>query len=220
MAKAKCEQRDGSWWLPGTDIKVLEALAPLIVPLDEVKPRTRNPRITKDLEGLMEGIRRFGFRIPIVVNREDNTIEAGHKRYEAMVALGAEHIPVVWAQDDQITADGFTLSDNRTAEKTAKWDDDVLQAILRDLASEDALVGVGFDEKDIKPPKDDADNLGDIVDLDKLLEEVAFNDVVRDPVWIVVRAPAGKREKIETAMQRLVEDEEIKVERSYGEAKS
>jgi len=215
--KEKCEQRDGKWWLPGTDLEVLEQLAPLIVPIDSVKPREKNPRITKNLEMLMDGVRRFGVRWPIVVNKNDGTIEAGHKRYEALVSLGAKHIPVLWTDDDQNTADAFTISDNRLGEKVAKWDDGILNEMLAGLLEEDSLGGVGFEPDDVKLPVSSEDSLSGIVDLDALLEEVVFTDAVITPVWVVIRAPAAKQEKLETTIQRLAEDIEIEVERSYME---
>lgn len=220
MAKAEnyyVEKRDGKSWLPGTDLEILDQLAPLVVPIESVKPREKNPRITKNLELLMDGIRRFGVRWPVVVNRSTGEIEAGHKRYEALVSLGAQHIPVLYADDDAATADAFTISDNRLGEKVAKWDDKILNEMLAGLLEEDALGGIGFEAEDVKLPVSSEDSLSGIVDLDALLEEVVFTDAVSTPVWVVIRAPAAKQEKLETTIQRLAEDIEIEVERSYME---
>lgn len=215
MAKEKCDQRDGKFWLPGTDLQVLEQLAPLIVPIEQVRPRERNPRVTKNLELLMEGIRRFGVRAAIVVNRSDGTIEAGHKRYEALVTLGAKHIPVLWAEDDAVTADAFTISDNRLGEKVAKWDDRILNEMLAGLLEEDALDGVGFEPDDVKLPIGESDDLGRIVDLDALLEDVVFADAVAKPIWVVIRTTTANREMLETSIGRLAEDPSVKIEKSY-----
>jgi len=220
MAKDKAknwyvDERDGKFWLQGTDLEVLEQLAPLVVPIESVKPREKNPRITKNLEMLMDGIRRFGVRWPIVVNKNDGTIEAGHKRYEALVSLGAKHIPVLYADDDDTTADAFTISDNRTGEKVAKWDDKVLNEMLAGLLEEDALDGVGFEEGDVKLPIGDTDNLGDIVDLEAMLEEVVFSDAVAKPIWVVIRTTTANREMIETTIGRLEDDDTVKIEKSY-----
>lgn len=218
MAKTESwhvEKRDEKFWLPGTDLEILEQLAPMVVPIGSVKPREKNPRITKNLEMLMEGMRRFGVRWPIIVNKSDGTIEAGHKRYEALVSLGSGFIPVLYVDDDQLTADAFTISDNRTGEKVAKWDDKILNEMLAGLLEEDSLDGVGFVEDDVKLPIGDTDDLGDIVDLDALLDDVVFSDAVAKPIWVVIRTTTSNREMIETALGRIADDESVKIEKSY-----
>jgi ParB-like chromosome segregation protein Spo0J len=52
------------------------------VSIDAVKPAAYNPRkITKEQQQeLCKSIRKFGLIVPILVNRKDNVIIAGHQR--------------------------------------------------------------------------------------------------------------------------------------------
>jgi len=220
MAKTESniEKRDGKCWIQGTDIEILEGLSGLLVPVGSVKPREKNPRITKNLDMLISGIRRFGVRWPIVVSKNTGEIEAGHNRYEALVSLGSKFVPVLYADDDETTASAFTISDNRIGEKVAKWDERILNDMLVALMEEDALEGIGFSEDDIRLPTTTDDKFEGIVDLDELLEEVSFSEVVPDPIWIVIRAPASKRIQIETVIGRIESEPDVKVERSYDKA--
>jgi len=116
-----------------------------------VKPDTANPRKTVDLPVLVAGIQRFGIRWPILVNKRTNIIEAGHQRLYAAQELGLTHIPVIWADDDNVTAVGFNISDNRLGEIVSEWDDEALAKQLKALLDEeeDAIRGIGFEEEEI-----------------------------------------------------------------------
>ena len=51
------------------------------VPLTSVQLNPENPRLNDQaVEPVMQSIARFGFRVPIVVNRRTNLIEAGNTR--------------------------------------------------------------------------------------------------------------------------------------------
>lgn len=153
-SKAKPEvkrlRRDGKmtkvYFLPETEIEVPENLAGLLYPLEAARIDPTNPRKTEDLDVLVEGIRRFGMRTPLIVNEQTGEIEAGHQRRLALKRLGVNFAPMVWVDDDDITAASFNIADNRTAEIVAKWDDAALSRIFGVLKKEDALVGVGFDD--------------------------------------------------------------------------
>jgi hypothetical protein len=72
---------------------------------------------------LVDSIREFGFRQPIVVD-EDCVIVVGHTRYKAALRLGLESVPVHVASGltpAQIKA--YRLADNQTA-ILSSWDDD------------------------------------------------------------------------------------------------
>ena len=62
---------------PRTD----ERLHVLWVPLESVRLNPENPRLNDPaVEPVMKSIARFGCRVPIVVNRRTNLIEAGNTR--------------------------------------------------------------------------------------------------------------------------------------------
>lgn len=88
----------------------------------DLKEYERNPRHNDDaVEYVAESIKEFGFKVPIVVDK-DNVIIAGHTRLKAAKELGLEIVPCIVADDlteEQVQA--FRLADNKTAEM-ANWD--------------------------------------------------------------------------------------------------
>src|SRR6185369_15090686 len=63
-------------------------------PLASITPYEHNPRINDAaVDAVVESIRAFGFRQPIVVD-EASVIIVGHTRYKAAVKLGLEMVPV------------------------------------------------------------------------------------------------------------------------------
>ncbi len=118
--------------------------------LSELKLYAGNPRIISDeaVDAVAASIRAFGFRVPILVDR-DGVIVAGHARYRAAQKLGLTEVPVIVADDltpEQIKA--YRIADNRTAELST-WDYELLPIELADLQSTDFdlnLLGFSTDE--------------------------------------------------------------------------
>jgi site-specific DNA-methyltransferase (adenine-specific) len=114
-----------------------------------VQLNPENPRLNEPaVEPVMRSIARFGFRVPIVVNRRTNLIEAGNTRWKAAQRMGLSEVPVIFADDDEVTALAFALADNRTAE-IAQWDEPALAGLLRRLEAEDELASSGFSGDDL-----------------------------------------------------------------------
>lgn len=101
--------------------------------IDELKPYKNNPRFNDQaVEAVMNSIKEFGFKVPIVVDK-NNVIVAGHTRYKASKRLGLKEVPCIIADDltdEQIKA--FRLADNKVSE-LAEWDKDLLNLELNDL---------------------------------------------------------------------------------------
>lgn len=135
--------------VPGTDVKMLPGLEPLLTSITEVIPDPANPRRTKQLESLKDNFKRFGVRRPIIVNSRDKVIEAGHQTRAALLELGATKIPVIWADDERIDAAAYNIADNRSNEVTAEWDEAPLAQLLKELKESDSIDGIGFDEGQI-----------------------------------------------------------------------
>lgn len=99
----------------------------------ELIPYENNPRKNEAaVEKVAASIREFGFKVPIVVDR-NNVIAAGHTRLEAAKILGMETVPVIMADDltdEQIRA--FRLADNKTGE-LAEWDFEKLKEELESV---------------------------------------------------------------------------------------
>lgn len=114
----------------------------------ELRPYESNPRRNdKAVEAVAESIREFGFKVPIVVDR-DGIIVAGHTRTKAAKLLGIEKVPVIIADDldvDQIRA--FRLADNKVAE-LATWDIDLLGAELDEIELDMEPFGFSLDDGD------------------------------------------------------------------------
>ncbi|MGD0113995.1 MAG: DNA modification methylase [Armatimonadota bacterium] len=126
-----------------------ELLQIVWVPLESVHLNPNNPRYNEEaVEPVMRSIARFGFRVPIVVNRRTNVIEAGNTRWKAAKRMGLTEIPVIFADDDELTALAFALADNRTAE-IATWDEPTLGELLKRLDVEGELSATGFTDDDL-----------------------------------------------------------------------
>lgn len=55
--------------------------------LDEIRPYEKNPRRNDDaVDKVAESIKEFGFKVPIVIDK-DGVIIAGHTRYKAALKL-------------------------------------------------------------------------------------------------------------------------------------
>ena len=114
---------------------------------DDLQEYKYNPRNNeKAIDGVAESIKEFGFKVPIIIDRE-GLIIAGHTRLKAAERLGIREVPCIVADDltpKQIKA--FRLADNKTAE-FAEWDFELLEKELAELTAFDVdMSAFGFDE--------------------------------------------------------------------------
>jgi DNA modification methylase len=105
-----------------------------IWPLERIVPYSRNARKIppQAIDKVAASIREFGWRVPIVVDR-DGVIVCGHTRLLAAQKLGLKEAPVHVADNltpAQVRA--YRLLDNRSHEETS-WDLDLLGLELLDL---------------------------------------------------------------------------------------
>lgn len=122
---------------------ISDGLTHLATPITDLLPLEGNPR-KGDVSKIAASLRRFGQRKPIVARKLDGggargEIIAGNHTYLAAQSLGWDDIAVVFVDDDKWTARAFAIADNRTAE-VGHFDDDLLAAMLSDLASDDELL--------------------------------------------------------------------------------
>lgn len=99
----------------------------------DLKPYKKNAKKHPEtqVEHIANSIKEFGFRQPIVVDK-DNILVIGHGRLLAAQKLGIESVPCVRADDlteEQIKA--LRLADNKTNE--SEWDFDILSGELNDI---------------------------------------------------------------------------------------
>ncbi|MBI9008697.1 MAG: ParB N-terminal domain-containing protein [Tenericutes bacterium] len=130
-----------------------------------------NPRNNDDaVQAVANSIKEFGFRVPIVITK-DNVIIAGHTRLKAAVLLDLEEVPCVIANDlndEQIKA--FRLADNKTAE-LATWDFSKLEEELSFINID--MLQFGFEELEELLPDNASD---DDFDVEDEISEVPFSE--------------------------------------------
>ena len=118
--------------------------------ITEITPYERNPRNNDNaVEAVAASIREFGWRAPIVVDK-DRVVICGHTRLKAAQRLGLEEVPVHIAADltpEQIQA--YRIADNKTGE-IAEWNFDLLPLEIRELQEADFdLSLLGFDSEEL-----------------------------------------------------------------------
>ena len=122
--------------------------------LEELIPNPRNARThsQKQIKKIAKSIQQFGFTTSILIDKE-NTIIAGHGRFEAAKLLNLEEVPVTTLANlskEQIKA--YMLADNKLAEE-AGWDKEILQLELQELMNLDYdfdITLTGFDIPEIE----------------------------------------------------------------------
>lgn len=125
--------------------------------LSEIVPYENNPRNNAAaVEKVMKSIQEFGFKVPIVVDK-DHVILAGHTRLLAAKELGLKTVPVIVAEDlDEARAKAFRLADNKVSEFSS-WDLEKLEeelaglACLGDLDMSEFGFEVNFDDDEEAP---------------------------------------------------------------------
>lgn len=128
--------------------------------VNALTPYAKNARINdKTVPYLKNSIQRFGFRVPLVIDK-DSVVVCGHTRLKAALELGMAKVPCVRAADlteDEIKA--FRLADNRIQE-ISEWDADLRDTELLELKD------IGFDmaELGFEEIGKDWDNIDEITD--------------------------------------------------------
>jgi ParB-like chromosome segregation protein Spo0J len=121
-------------------------------PIDRPIPYARKSRKIPDraIDKVAASIKEFGFRVPIVVDKDDIII-CGHTRLLAVKKLGLREVPVHVAENltpAQVKA--YRLMDNRSHQET-DWDLELLGPELEDLKGLDFdLALTGFDERELE----------------------------------------------------------------------
>jgi len=120
-------------------------------PISLLRSNARNARThsKKQIERLADGIRRFGFTNPVLIDGDD-TLIAGHGRVEAARSLGLAEVPTL-RLDYMSEAEkrAYVIADNRLAE-LAGWDRDLLAIEFEALhACDFDLTLTGFDLPEI-----------------------------------------------------------------------
>ena len=125
--------------------------------IGEITPYKKNPRkIPQEaVDGVAESIREFGFKVPIVVDK-DNVVVTGHTRLKAAEKLGLFEVPCIVADEltpQQIKA--FRVADNQLNTLTS-FDDELLLEELGGIMEIDmGLFGFEFEDDEATEVVDD-----------------------------------------------------------------
>jgi len=113
---------------------IAEPLWPLAIRVSDLTLDPRNARVHPDrnLAAIKASLETYKQRKPLVVRREGFVVEAGNGTLLAAQELGWTHVAAVLVDDDPLTATGYSIADNRTAE-LAVWDEAALASLLADL---------------------------------------------------------------------------------------
>lgn len=131
---------------------IAEPLRPLAIPLEGlvVDPANARRHPDRNLESIVTSLQLYGQRKPVVVRKEGMVVEAGNGTVAAARRLGWTHLAAVVVDDDPITATGFSITDNRSAE-LAEWDEEALGKLLRELRTEEIdLEALGWTDDELK----------------------------------------------------------------------
>lgn len=150
------------------------------ISIDLLKEYENNPRHNeKAVEAVAESIKQFGFKVPIVIDK-DTVIIAGHTRAKAARLLGLEVVPCIIADDltpEQVKA--FRLADNKTGE-LAEWDFEKLAEELKGLHTFDMDI-FGFDT--LPDIMDEMTETSDEDIIDEILQSQAETKTKVGEVW-------------------------------------
>lgn len=163
-----------------SELKMIE------MPVSSLNGYDKNPRKNDAVVARMvESIKEFGFRIPVVAKSDGSVID-GHLRLKAAQRMGMESVPVVLADeltDAQVKA--FRLLANRSA-NWADWDDDLLRQELADLKGMDFDLSLtGFDAEEISSMLDIPLDVGGLTDPDEVPEPPVVPVTKPGDVWLL-----------------------------------
>lgn len=115
------------------------------VPIETLKPHPKNPRVG-DVDAIAESLTAHGLFKPVVVNKRNNRIAAGHHTVLAARKLGWADMQIVYIDVDEDSHMRIMLHDNATSDK-GEYDKNLLAEILANLATQtEGLEGTGYNE--------------------------------------------------------------------------
>ena len=137
--------------------------------VEELIPYVNNPRDNSAaVDAVASSIAEFGFKVPIIVDR-NNVVVTGHTRLQAAKKLGLAEVPVLMADDlSDAQVKAFRIADNKVSE-LASWNEELLEAELAAIKDTG-----GIDMGEFGFTEDELDALDDVEeDTPPEVEEVA-----------------------------------------------
>lgn len=162
--------------LPG----IPETLAGLVVPIDRLRPYSKNAR-RGNVELIAESLQRNGQYRPVVANRRTGEVLAGNHTLAAARSLEWPGLAVTWVDVDEAEAARIVLADNRLSD-LGTYDDQVLADLLSDL---DDLTGTGYSADDLDSLLASVTELPTIADPDAAPDAPAVPRTRLGDVWLL-----------------------------------
>lgn len=119
--------------------------ASVLVPVGELKAHPSNPNIG-NVDEIAASLSRFGQYRPIVCNRRNGFIVAGHHTWLGARQLGWDEVSVVWIDVDEPTHLAIMVADNRLSD-LRQTDERLLDQILQQIKS---FEGTGYTALDVE----------------------------------------------------------------------
>jgi hypothetical protein len=114
----------------------------------DLVPYENNPRMNDNgVQPVIESIKAYGFKVPIVVDG-NNVVICGHTRLKAALQMGLDSVPCIIADDlsaEQVKA--FRIADNKVSDFSI-WDNKLLLEELTALDDTDWFTGFDFADLD------------------------------------------------------------------------
>ena len=139
--------------------------------VEALRAYDKNPRRNDEaVEYVANSIREFGFKVPVIIDKND-VIVCGHTRVKAAVKLGMGEVPCIVADDltpAQIKA--FRLADNKVGE-LAMWDWDLLGDEMEELdelgidMSDFGFLSLDDDDEPQDAPQDLSDEVREVYEV-------------------------------------------------------
>ncbi len=173
----------------------------ILVPVEALIPYQKNAKKHPEsqIKKLAEIIQEFGFRQPILVDK-DMVIVTGHGRLLAAKHLGLKKVPVTIADDltpEQTRA--YRIADNKIAE--TDWEQDLLEQEIREI-EEGLLPLLGFEDEELEKILKETENNWDGY-------EGENKDLYTKKIKIPLYEPKGEKPKISDLVFRDKCDELI-----------
>lgn len=130
---------------------IVPQLRPLAIEVKALTPDPKNPRrhSETDIEKLKSVLVQYGQRKPIVVLKDGLVVKAGNGTLEAARRAGWTHVAAVVVDEDDASATGFAIADNRMGELSS-WDESQLADNLQELLDDGfAIEQLGWDSDEL-----------------------------------------------------------------------
>ena len=114
------------------------------IDINLIKPYKNNPRKNQNIDKVANSLKEFGFRQPIVIDK-NYTIIVGHTRFQAAKQIGLTKVPIHIANLNKEKIKAYRIADNRVNQES-DWDYELLHKELKDLINEDyTMFTLGFE---------------------------------------------------------------------------